>query len=309
MAPDLTQAHVRAATMTIVVFFEDAQIGKLARERIGALAAKHPSRVIVLDGTRDEPVADGNDDWIETGARDADGPSLAQRVASLRLREAPVVLLWVARGIGDDERFCALAPEAQTVVYNSSLVDDGSGALCELVDYVAEHPRAALSDIAYLRLAPWQESIAILFDGDEAVELERLRRVEVECGSQPEGLYLLGWLASRLGWTVGSSDAFADRQGRRIEFAIRQGGNRRRVRRVQLESSESTFAAQADADGASIHLNVMGGRTRPARYRAVHDAGISALVERAILTSGHDTTFAAALAVAGDILSRRSDAR
>lgn len=309
MAPDLTQAHVRVATMTIVVFFEDAHIGKLARERIGALAAKHPSRVIVLDGTRDKPDLVGKDDWIETGARDADGQSLAQRVASLRLREAPVVLLWIARGIGDDERFCALAPEAQTIVYNSSLVDDGADALCELVDYVAEHQDAALSDIAYLRLAPWQESIAILFDGDEAVELDRLERIAIECGSEPEGLYLLGWLASRLGWTVDSRDAFTDQHGHRIAFAMRRGGDRRRVRRVQLETAQSSFVAEANADGASIHLNVTGRRTRPARYRAVHDAGISALVERAILTSGKDTTFAAALAIAGHIISRGSNAR
>jgi glucose-6-phosphate dehydrogenase assembly protein OpcA len=308
MAQDLTQPTVRVATMTIVVFFEDAQIGALARERIGALAAKHPSHVIVLDGTRDKPAENRDGDWIEVGARRADGQSLAQRVASMRLRDAPVVLAWIARGIGDDERFCALAPEAQTVVYNSSLVDDSAGALSEVVDYVAQHQDAALSDIAYLRLAPWQESIAILFDGDEAAQLERLERIEAECGSEPEGLYLLGWLASRLGWTVASANAFADRAGRRIEFAILRGGNPRRVRRVQLETTDSTFVAQADSDGDSIHLKVEGQWTRPARYRAVHDAGISALVERAILTGGNDRTFAAALAVAGEILAQRANA-
>lgn len=306
MAPDLTQAHVRVATMTIVVFFEDAQIGKLARERIGALSAKHPSRVIILDGSREKAPENRDDDWIEVGARTADGPSLAQRVASLRLHDAPVVLAWIARGVGGDDRFCALAPEAQTVVYNSSLVDDGSDALCELVQYVAHHQDAAISDIAYLRLAPWQESIAILFDGDEAPELERLVCVETECGSEPEGLYLLGWLASRLGWTVASGNAFADHQGRRIDFALRPGGNPRRVRRVQLQTTDATFVAEA-ADETSIHLNVIGGRARPARYRPVHDAGISALVERAILTGGNDRTFAAALAIAGEILARRTE--
>ncbi len=291
--------------MTIVVFFEDAKVGKLARERIGALAAKHPSRVIVLDGTHKKPAENRDDDWIETGVRGDNGQSLAQRVASLRLRDAPVVLLWIARGVGGDERFCALAPEAQTVVYNSSLVDDGAGALRELVDYVAGHEDAALADIAYLRLAPWQESIAILFDGDEAGELERLGRIEVECGSEPEGLYLLGWFASRLGWSVGAGNAFAGKQGRRIEFAIRRGGSQRRVRRVQMETADSTFVAEADAGESSIQLNVSGGRPRPARYRAVHDAGISALVERAILSSGNDRTFAAALATAGEILETK----
>jgi hypothetical protein len=111
-----------------------------------------------------------------------------------------------------------------------------------------------------------------------------------------------------LGWTIDSGNAFAAKDGRRIEFAIRRGGNPRRVRRMQMETTDSTFVAQADADGASIHLNVTGGRTRPARYRAVHDAGISALVERAILTGGNDKTFAAALAIAGEILAQRPNA-
>lgn len=303
MAPDLTQPTVRVATMTIVVFFEDAHIGKLARERIAALAAKHPSRVIVLDGTRGKGSPDQNDDWIEAGARGASGPDLSQRVASLRLRDTPLVLLWIARGIGGDERFCALAPEAKTVVYNSSLVDDEPGALREVIDYVAHHRDAALADIAYLRLAPWQESVAVLFDGEEAAELDYVDSVDIECGSEPEGLYLLGWLISRLGWQVAAGDTLLNKRGRRVGFKVRRGGHQRRVRRVELASAESTFLAEADRDGASIHLSVTGKRPRPARYRAVHDAGISALVERAILTGGNDRTFAAALAAAGDILA------
>jgi glucose-6-phosphate dehydrogenase assembly protein OpcA len=304
MAPNLTP-QVRVATMTIVVFFEDDEIGRLARERIAALAAKHPSRVIVLDATRDDDTPGSDGDWIEAGARGAGAKTLATRVATLRLHEAPVVLLWIARGIGDDDRFCELAADAQTVVYNSSLADDEPGALCELVEYVARHADAALADIAYLRLAPWQESIAMLFDGEEAAELERLQRVEIECGSEPEGLYLLGWLASRLGWSVSAPDAFQTARRGRVEFALRRGGNPRRIRRVELKSEQSTFVAEADAGDASIHLDVSGGRAHPARYRPVHDAGISALVERAILTSANDRTFTAALAAAGEILAYR----
>lgn len=301
------QPQVRVATMTIVVFFEDAAIGALARDRIHALASKHPSRVILLDGTRDEGSRnDDGSDWLEVGARDAGAEALTSSVAVLRLADAPVVLLWIAPGIGDDDRFCALAPEAQTVVYNSSLVDAGAGALRELVAYVANHPELPLADIAYLRLAPWQESIAILFDGEEAAELNELRRVEIECGSDPEGLYLIGWLASRLGWSAQNGGSLENALGGRIEFAMSRGGDPRRIRRVALCSSDSTFAAQADAAGQTIHLSVSGGRQRPERYRLVNDAGIAALVERAILTSQHDRTFQAALAAAGEILAQRA---
>ncbi len=60
------------ATMTVVVFFENPAIGELARERIRMLAAKHPSRVIVLDGAQTDSMyrVEGCD-WVELGLRKA----------------------------------------------------------------------------------------------------------------------------------------------------------------------------------------------------------------------------------------------
>ena len=194
---------MNVATMTLVMLFEDEAIGELARERIRALSAKHPSRVIVLDACRDESlhrVAAG--DWIELGVKTSGPEMLHAAVSALRLPDAPIVLLWIASGIGGDARFATLSELAQTVVYNSSLLDTGHGALCELVDYVEAHPALPLADIAYLRLAPWQESVAIFFDGKDLKELFELKSVEITCGSEPEAFYLLGWLASRLAVTL-----------------------------------------------------------------------------------------------------------
>lgn len=303
----MTLAVASAATMTIVVFFEDSTIGELARERIHALASKHPSRVIVLDATADHALSRvETEDWIEVGVRAADAGVLLSAVDSWRLREAPVVLLWIARGIGDDERFCALSPEAQTIVYNSSLVADGGEALGELAAYAKRHPELALADIAYLRLAPWQESVALFFDGPDAGELADVRRVEVGCGSDPEGLYLLGWIASRLGWTPETASEMRDRSGGRIATAILREGEPRRIRRVALRSGHATFLAEVDRTGTTIALSVTGGDGHPQRFRAVNNPGIAALVERAILAGHHDRVFVAALASAGEILACRS---
>jgi glucose-6-phosphate dehydrogenase assembly protein OpcA len=297
-------SEANAATMTLVVFFEDAAIGTLARDRIRKLAGKYPSRVIIFDATQDETLRRvERSDWIELGVRNG-GPDLLYSAANtLRLPEAPVVLLWIAPGIGDDERFVVLSHDARTVVYNSSLVDTGHGALRELIAYVERHPDLPIADIAYLRLGPWQESVAILFDGEEASELLELARVEISCGSEPESLYLLGWLASRLGWKPRDAETLSAPSGKVVRFALSREGDPRRISRVALSSARSTFLAEVNESGEMICLSVTGDRTKRPRLRAINNPGVAALLERAILTGHHDRIFQASLAAAGDVLA------
>jgi len=297
-----TEASV--ATMTIVVFFEDPELGELARERIRTLAGKHPSRVIVLDGSQSlQPYRVENFDWIELGVAGSDAQVLRSAVCTLRLPEAPVVLAWIAPGIDDDPRFSMLCENVQTVVYNSSLVDTGHTALCELVDYVEAHSDLPLADIAYLRLAPWQECVAIFFDGGAAGELAQLQQIEITCGSEPEAYYLLGWLASRLQWKPATPGAFLNSSGKRVAFEIRRDGPPRRILRVRLASAQSSFTAELDADEQTILLSAGGSSAHAPRYRRIDNVGIPALVERAILWGRNDRIFQEALAAAGDILA------
>jgi len=297
-------AGATVATMTVVVFFDEAAIGALARDRIRTLVSKHPARVIVLDATQ-EPSRERVDpaDWNELGVKDGAAESLRASVDALRLPGAPIVLCWIAPGIARDQRFAALSASAETVVCNSSLIDGGRSALREVVECVSLHPQMALADIAYLRLAPWQESVAIFFDGKDAPALRDLQCVEIACGSEPEALYLLGWLASRLRWTPHAPGTMLDESGKRVAFAIRREGEPRRIVRIALSSSHSTFVAQADAQAQTILLSVSGSSVRPARYRPIENPGIAALVERAIFWGRNDRIFAGALAAAGAILA------
>jgi glucose-6-phosphate dehydrogenase assembly protein OpcA len=301
-------AEMHVATMTLVVLFEDETIGKLARDRIRMLASKHPSRVVVLDACRDERVAHvENNDWIEIGAKGAKPQALRDWVCALHIRDAPIVLLWIASGIGEDSRFAMLSELAETIVYNSSLVDNGHAALCELFEYIEQHPHLPLADVAYLRLVPWQECVATFFDGKDADELRDVRHVEVACGSEPEGFYLLGWLASRLQWTATSADALLDRESKTVTFQMRLEGEPRRVRRVALATSSSQYVAEIDESGETILLNVSGSSRHGQRYRAIKNPGIAALLEHAILWSRNDRVFQHALAAAGQILACRKD--
>jgi glucose-6-phosphate dehydrogenase assembly protein OpcA len=296
------------ATMSVVVFFENPVIGELARDRIHMLASKHPSRVIVLDAAQGENMhrVEGCD-WVELGVKETGPEILRSAVEALRLADAPVVLLWIAPGIETDPRFDALSEEAGTIVCNSSLLDVGHQALRELVDFVARHPALPMADIAYLRLAPWQECVAIFFDGKAAQELLDLQRVEIACGSEPEAFYLLGWLASRLQWTPTAHDAMVSRLGKRITFEIGRTGEPRRIARVALSTADSTFCAEVDKNEKTIHLSVTGPGEHGTRYRAINNPGIAALVERAILWGQNDRLFRDALSVAGEILAQRKE--
>jgi glucose-6-phosphate dehydrogenase assembly protein OpcA len=311
---------MNVATMTVVVFFSDPDVGDWARDRTHALAVKHPSRVIVLDGTQDHVMqvvgsecaahADclkTRGDWIELGVKDATSEGLQSAVVTLCLPEAPVVLIWVAAGIGEDPRFATLAQHMRTVVYNSSVLDADDQALRELVTFVKAHPNVAIGDLAYLRLAPWQESIALFFDGKDVIrELFDLRKVEITCGSDSEAYYLLGWLASRLEWTPCSPESFCNRFGVNIDFSIQREGRARRIRRVAMKSPDTEFVAEVDGDnGEAIILTVSGASRHARRARPISNIDIAALVERAILTGHRDRVFVESLMAAGEILQRR----
>ncbi len=311
---------MNVATMTVVVFFSDPGVGDWARDRIHALAVKHPSRVIVLDGTQDHALrvvgsecgthADcvkTRGDWIELGIKGANADGLQSAVGTLCLPEAPVVLVWAAAGIGEDPRFATLAERMRTVVYNSSVLDEDDQALRELVTFVKAHPKVSIGDVAYLRLASWQESIALFFDGKDVIrELFDLRKVEITCGSDSEAYYLLGWLASRLEWTPCSPESFCNRFGVQIDFSIQREGAARRIRRVAMKSTETEFVAEVGGDsGEAIVLTVSGAKQHARRARPINNMDIATLVERAILTGHQDRVFVESLMAAGEILQRR----
>ena len=313
------RGDMSVATMTVVLFYDRDDIGRLARERIDALAAKHPSRVIVLDATQPECVrrvgaecethadcARARGDWIELGVGECPPEALASAVARLSLPEAPGVLVWAASNAGD-ARFAALSERARTVVYGSSMLDDGDGALRTLLTFVKANPDVWVADFAYLRLAPWQESIALFFDAKNVIrELFDLRRVEIRCGSDAEAYYLLGWLSSRLEWTPCAPDSFCNRFGVQIDFSILREGPARTIRSVALASSQTQFLAEVSGEhDEAILLRVSGAQEHCDRWRPITNVDVATLVERAILSGRRDTVFVESLMAAGEVLAHR----
>jgi glucose-6-phosphate dehydrogenase assembly protein OpcA len=305
-------ASMKTSTMTLGVMVGNDAMAGWVRERTHAVAEKHPSRVIVFDALREErehevQAASTRGEWIELGAKGATPAELLSAFTMLQLKSAPVVLLWAANDICDDARFLELARHANATIFSSSLTrSDGSG-LRDFSSFVNAHPQIAIQDIAYLRLAAWQELVAQFFDDPEAAQdLQSIERVDVSAGSDPEMYYVLGWLASRLGWTPGERDTFTF-SSRTIAFGMHREGPPRRLSRIQLRAGDSLYAAAVHPqDEETICLTIEGPHAKPQRCAPLHSVDLASLVERAILNPGRDDVFMGSLAMASDLLERRT---
>ncbi len=306
---------MNTATMTFTVFFEEAGIAPWVCERTRRVAEKHPSRVLLFDGCR----AEGNQhaepsetrgEWVEIGCKGSNAYELRAALAMLELPEAPVVLAWLAGNLASDDRFLTLARMAHTVVVSSSLVATDATSLHDLTQFVEAHPEVVVQDIAYLRLAAWQEMVAEFFDEPGFCdELHRLREVEVTAGSDPEMYYLLGWLASRLAWAPCAENALCNSAGETIAFRLVHEGPPRRLSSIVLKSHDVTFSASVHPDDeGAVCLEVTGAKRRERRCAPLHTMDIASLIERAILHTTRDDVYVETLAVAKDLLERRHGA-
>lgn len=300
----------KTSTMTFAIFFGEGEGADWVRGRTRALAEKHPSRVVVFDASKDEDdrvvePANKRGEWIELGVRGASPAELEGALTQLELPDAPVVLLWIAEALSADERFLTLAPHADTTICSTSVARTDERPLRDLCLFVEQHPDILIQDVAYLRLVAWQELIAEFFDEPECRhELLSLRSVEVTAGSDAEMYYLLGWLASRLGWTPRGAQTF-HAPGGDVRYTMIHDGPPRRMTKVVLASENASFSASVDPqDQSAICLDVTGSTACPSRWAPLHTVDLASLVERAIFARTRDSVFVESLAMAKAIIER-----
>jgi hypothetical protein len=277
-----------ASTMTFIAYVDDPAIVNWMHERTQAIVEKHPSRLVLLDGTLDrrshETHTVAKTEWVLLGTRGLTPDELGSIAHAFTRSGVPTVLLWAGRRITDDPIFPALNATVDSLILDSSRIDPSAAQLAELAQYFTAQQRFAVQDLAYLRLQPWQEMIAEFFDEAEFVEeLEALDHIAITAGSQAEAYYLLCWLASRLGWQPGDAQHLKNAVGNAVAFAFVPQGGPRRVRSVELRSATTTFLAELLDDDCTVCLTVGGAKTRPTRCEPLHDIAIVDLIERAIL--------------------------
>jgi glucose-6-phosphate dehydrogenase assembly protein OpcA len=133
-------------------------------------------------------------------------------VDALCATDVPMTLVWLARVRVEDPVFAPLAGWANRIV-----LETAQGSLSGLAHVVAwargrargEQP--GIADLAWTRIAVWQELCARMFDEGRtrplASSVTRVAVVQASApGAQlgPEGALLLSWLATRLGWRTSS---------------------------------------------------------------------------------------------------------
>lgn len=192
---------VRATTLNLVVYAptpEDVAFTQRALERIGG---SRPLRAIVAGAGGDQLRASVSTScWLGAGMQQvcseqifltARASALPSAVLSLLVTDLPTFVWWQGPIPDDLSLLSELARHATSTIVDSNISSlEGVAAVGRL--------DPAVTDLAWLRLEPWREAIASLFDPPAAAEaLARLHAVDVQ-GPINEARLLAGWLGSRL---------------------------------------------------------------------------------------------------------------
>ncbi len=206
-----------ARVLNMIAFVDREWSGEIAN-RLRGVGRYHASRMVVLSY---EPNRESLNARVMIAAEDTPAPgelALLRETVVVELGDRhmddlltiadPLVvtdlptLLWSPHG--HHETVSELMPLAQAVLLDSVVEPDAREAVdraCELTH------QAYVVDLAWLRSTPWRERVAAMFDPPHMRrELGRLGSVTVRhhAASTAAAALLVGWLASRLSWELGS---------------------------------------------------------------------------------------------------------
>ncbi|HEY8638802.1 MAG TPA: glucose-6-phosphate dehydrogenase assembly protein OpcA [Solirubrobacteraceae bacterium] len=214
---DENAAYVPARVLNLVCVVDREWSGEIAN-RLRGVGRYHASRTVVCSVEPNRTTLDA----MVTIAADAEPkpgefvPTREtivvtvgeQHLARLETIVDPLVITDLATVVwsphGHDEAVDALLELSQVVLVDSVDVPDPSDAIARAQELAKE---AYVVDLAWLRSVPWRERIAATFD---PVLLRRDLPIisSIYIRHHPDSTVaaalLVGWLASRLGWEVGS---------------------------------------------------------------------------------------------------------
>ncbi len=270
----------KACLLNLTVYCMDEQAAQEASEAIGRLTRQHPCRAIVIQADP-EATAPLLRAWVSARCYVAGAdrqicceqilvrvggpaiealPGLLQPLAVSDLpaflwwrgTHAPDGRMWQRLGLGFD---CLIVDACQ-----GTHSEDELRALARLVGDDALRPR--LLDLGWIRLAPWREAIAELFDAPWALKsLAQVRRVRIEFGCRPAALLLVGWLSSRLGWRLSDDEkSLVGGQGQAVELELVECRGEPDIKACALETGAdppTRFAVRREMS-AAIALTTAG---------------------------------------------------
>ena len=185
------------ATMNFIVFVDDPAHREWVLERALVVVEKHPARLIVLDSTEATSGVDVSsgtqtrggsviiNERVTVGVKPLDHGTIISLIAELCVPEIPIILWWSGARLLQSRTFSGLALQAQTVLVDSSGKARGEETIAELGEFLTRFANVRLQDLAFMRLAPWQDMIAQFFD-DPALreDLFSITAIQIESGSE-----------------------------------------------------------------------------------------------------------------------------
>ncbi len=178
-------------------------------------------------------------------------------VEALLVPEIPTALVWLARVHVDDPVFSSLADDAHRVILDTEYTSLAS--LLQLSRWArGASNRPNIADLAWTRLAPWQEMCARFFDDPKLTgHAKKIQKLVIRQASDAgtklgsEAALLLGWFATRLGWTVhriGGSVRFRRPDGDTVVLELRKSPTPATIAPAALTG----VSVEASENGVSI---------------------------------------------------------
>jgi glucose-6-phosphate dehydrogenase assembly protein OpcA len=277
--------RTRVTTATLALFNDDRALFDEFAPAVRRFVAKHPADVLVLE-TGD---AQRSDHSVERWSHLTIAQRSPEAAVSL-LREhtrhgIPLVLLWISARPVDDAHFTALAEAARAIVFDSARVPQCSRALPAVRLQAAALADRGLHDLAFLRIAPWQEAVAHLFDEPRhAAALQHPREMRIVSGSLADACYLAGWVCAQVGWQPDSATSARTASGDAVRITMERHESAASVRSFTLHGTACTVGASVHGhDARSVALCFDEAGTIVERHIAFRAPPTEAMIEHAVL--------------------------
>jgi glucose-6-phosphate dehydrogenase assembly protein OpcA len=281
----------RACALNLVVYASAEEDREQIDDMLDVVNEQHPGRTLVLLADRGA-AAPALEAYVSTRCRRLGGSgrmvcgeqvtieaagaaveTVASAIAPLLVPDVPVFLWWKDIPHYEDTLFSRLTLMADRVVIDSSCFDRPHEDLARLAEVIKAHPQfMSASDLNWGRLTAWRSLVASFWDvADYRPHLDGIDRVRVEYDPPdvapeemaPKALLALGWLATRLGWSV---EGALGRRDDSTRFRLRAGG-----REIEAELAATSHVEGCDgmlvsltlsAGGAEFHVSFTEDRRR-----------------------------------------------
>ncbi|TAM56326.1 hypothetical protein EPN52_14525 [bacterium] len=303
-----------ASTSTLVVCAAGAGELAVLSESARRMAIAHGARLLLLDAGAGGSAArvcafcgraGGETVCCEEIALpiDAGRPaSVIADVEELALPGLPCYLWWVG-GELDGALLRGLGALARRIVVDTSRCSDPAASLVALDAILSRQPHAQLWDLAWLRVAPWREMAARLFDDPtRAGALTHIEAIEVESGSLAEAALLAAWIGVQLNYEISEpARSFRTGSGATVTFSHLSGGAPGEVRMVRLHAAGATYSAHVEGD-CGVRLSVESEGERRSRCEPMLERSLEDVVAGALFGLGGDPGFSRALGLTARLL-------